>query len=107
MGKQDLQKELWNQVTELKEELDRLRDLAQQKKEEEDELNPGREITAQEMVEALERNLEESKSEVDRLYEVTDEAWQTRGNEIRNDVKERFTALKDRFESVAQSLREQ
>lgn len=101
------EEKLRSKLEELRRELARLRGVAEQKKQQEDELNVEMGITNHEIVESLERSLEEAEGEVDRLKDVTVEAWQERGDEIRSRIEDGVDELTGRFEALTESLKEQ
>ncbi len=98
---------LQKHVEELEEELVRLRGLAEHKKDREDALNLSMDITAHEMVESLEKSLEEGKAKINSLGDITVEAWQERGDEIRGEAEGTIKDLRERFLALAESLKEQ
>ncbi len=76
-------------------------------KQEEDGLNLDVDVTVDDIKESMQRSLQEAEAEIDSLDEVTLEAWKTRGEEIRTRIEDRVDELTDRFESLAESLKEQ
>lgn len=107
MEPQTFKDKIQKHVDELEEELARLRGLAEHKKDREDALNVSMEITAHEVVESLERSLEDAKTKINSLGEITVEAWQERGDEIRSETEGTIKDLRKRFVALAESLKEQ
>ncbi len=95
------------QLTEWEQEIDRLRPLAKQKKIEEDSLNIDRGITAQEIFEAMESSLAKARAQVGSLDDVAPEAWEQRASEILSEAETTVNDLRDRFQSLAESLKDQ
>ena len=106
MDQREFQEKLWKQLSDWKDELRELRPLAEKKKEEDKTLTGG-DITAHDIAEALTNSLEEAKNEVDAINDIAPEAWAERGEEIRKRVEDNFTDLRDRFEALTESLKEQ
>ncbi len=99
--------ELRSELRELRQELNRLRPLAERKKEKDVALNINREITAHDIMETLQRSLDEIEAQADGLTDITLDAWKNRGSEIRRETERTLNDLRERFESLAESLKQQ
>ena len=100
------EEKLREKIAEMRLKLTELRRIADEKKTEEPALNMDTGITVHETAEALERSIEEAEAKIDTLGEVTVEAWQERGQEIQSDYESMMDSLKDRFEALAEALKD-
>lgn len=98
---------LRQRISEYRSELSKLTDLAQEKAKQEESLSLDVEVTVQDIFESMERSLDEAEAEIERLGDVTLRAWQTREEEIREQVEGSVNQLIDRFETLADKLKDQ
>lgn len=104
MEKHEYQAQLRERLADMQQKVDEMRAQVEEKMQQESPISVG--ISPQEAFEVLERTVEEAGERVEALANVTDEAWEKRSDELKDDIEAKIEDMEQRVESLIDSLAE-